>query len=258
VAAADIGTGARTVLAQIAAETMGVGLERIDLRLGDSGLPHAPVAGGSAGTSSWGWAISMACAQLRGKLKRARDGALIESAADDALPLTAFADTSEVLADRDGRGKFAFGAHFADVRVDTVTGHVRVVRLLGRFAAGRILNPRTARSQFLGGMTMGLGMALHEEGLLDPATGDYVNHDLAGYHVPAHADVERIDVGWIDEEDDQLNPTHSKGIGEIGIVGAAAAIANAVWHATGVRFRSLPLRPDRVLEALERLDRPGS
>lgn len=251
VAAADIGTGARTVLAQIAAESLGVGLERIDLRLGDSTLPRAPVAGGSAGTSSWGWGVSMACEQLRGKIEEVRDGAGSAPAASIA-GLTAFADTSEVLKDRETRGKFAFGAHFADVRVDTATGHVRVVRLLGRYAVGRILNPRTARSQLLGGMTMGLGMALHEEGLLDPATGDYVNHDLAGYHVPSHADVERIDVGWIEEQDEQLNPTYSKGIGEIGIVGSASAIANAVWHATGIRFRSLPLRPDRVLEALER------
>lgn len=256
VAAADIGTGARTVLAQIAAESLGVGLERVDLRLGDSTLPRAPVAGGSSGTSSWGWAVSLACEELRGKIERA--GAAAGAAPGPGTqPLTAFADTSELLEDREKRGKFAFGAHFADVRVDTATGHVRVVRLLGWYAAGRILNPRTARSQFLGGMTMGLGMALHEEGVLDPATGDQVNHDLAGYHVPSHADVERIDVGWIEEQDDLLNPTHSKGIGEIGIVGMAAAIANAVWHATGIRFRTLPLRPDRVLEALERQDREG-
>ncbi|HEX4789784.1 MAG TPA: xanthine dehydrogenase family protein molybdopterin-binding subunit [Actinospica sp.] len=245
VGAADIGTGARTVLAQIAAETLGVGLDRVRLLIGDSRLPHASVAGGSSGTSSWGWAVSMACGELRRKLDDLGD------APSGQVELSAFADTSQIVEDLETDGKHAFGAHFADVRVDTVTGHVRVARLLGWYAAGRILNPRTARSQFLGGMTMGLGMALHEEGLLDPAGGDYVNHDLAGYHIPTHADIEQIDVGWVQEEDDRLNPTRSKGIGEIGIVGTAAAVANAVWHATGIRFRSLPLRPDRVLQALE-------
>lgn len=249
VGAADIGTGARTVLAQIAADALGVGLDRVDLRLGDSSLPHASVAGGSSGTSSWGWAVSMACGELRRKIEDLR----AEPAGQAGL--SAYADTSQILEDRETEGRHAFGAHFADVRVDTTTGHVRVVRLLGWYAAGRILNPRTARSQFLGGMTMGLGMALHEEGLLDPATGDYVNHDLAGYHIPTNADVEELDVGWVDEHDEQLNPTRSKGIGEIGIVGTAAAVANAVWHATGIRFRSLPLRPDRVLQALEERDR---
>jgi xanthine dehydrogenase YagR molybdenum-binding subunit len=214
------------------------------------------VAGGSSGTSSWGWAISLACAQLSRQLEEqgapgGLDGIDVASLPPEAR--SAFADTSKIVQDLEKDGRHAFGAHFADVRVDTVTGHVRVVRLLGWYAAGRILNPRTARSQFLGGMTMGLGMALHEEGLLDPAFGDFVNHDLAGYHIPTHADVEQFDVGWLPEHDDQINPTGSKGIGEIGIVGVAAAVANAVWHATGIRFRTLPIRPDRVLEALEAL-----
>jgi xanthine dehydrogenase YagR molybdenum-binding subunit len=118
------------------------------------------------------------------------------------------------------------------------------------YAVGRILNPRTARSQFIGGMTMGMGMALHEEGVLDPAMGDWVNHDLAEYHIPAHADVEWIDAAWIDEHDEQVNPMGSKGIGEIGIVGSPAAIVNAVYHATGVRVRSLPVRLDKILQHL--------
>lgn len=243
--AVDIGTGARTVLAQIAADQLGVGLEQVELRLGDSHLPHASIAGGSAGTSSWGWAISLACQRLRQELGL-RGGVV------PAEGLEALGDTTELLAKFDKEGKHTFAAHFAEVGVDLNTGEVRAHRLLGCYAAGRILNPRTARSQFIGGMTMGLGMALHEEGLLDPAFGDYVNHDLANYHIPANADIESIEACWVEEEDDQLTPTGGKGIGEIGIVGVAAAVANAVWHATGVRFRELPLRPDRVLQALER------
>ena len=132
----------------------------------------------------------------------------------------------------------AFGAQFAEVRVP---------RLLGVFAAGRIINPKTARSQFLGGMTMGLSMALHEASILDPRFGDYVNHDFAEYHIATNADVGTIDVTWIDEEDPHVNPMGTKGIGEIGIVGTAAAIANAVYHATGIRVRDLPITLDKLL-----------
>ncbi|CAM5746152.1 putative xanthine dehydrogenase YagR molybdenum-binding subunit [Streptomyces afghaniensis 772] [Streptomyces afghaniensis] len=134
--------------------------------------------------------------------------------------------------------------------MDSVTGEVRVGRLLGVYAAGRILNARTARSQFVGGMTMGLGMALTEGSTMDAAFGDFTESDLASYHVPVHADVDEIEAHWLDEDDPRLNPMGSKGIGEIGIVGTAAAIGNAVHHATGVRFRELPLTPDRVLAGL--------
>jgi xanthine dehydrogenase YagR molybdenum-binding subunit len=120
--------------------------------------------------------------------------------------------------------------------------------MVGVFAAGRIVNPTMARSQFIGGMTMGLGMALHEASIMDPQFGDYANNDLAQYHLPAHADVPAIEIGWFDEHDTQVNPLGVKGIGELGVVGTAAAIANAVWHATGIRFRALPLTPDRVLQ----------
>lgn len=140
------------------------------------------------------------------------------------------------------------------MRVDIDSGEVRVSRLVGVFAAGRIVNPTTARSQFLGGMTFGIGMALHEESIMDAQFGDYLNHDLAQYHVPVNADVPAIDVGWVDEVDERVNPLGIKGIGEIGIVGTAAAIANATWHATGVRQRDLPIRPDRVLGALHPRD----
>jgi xanthine dehydrogenase YagR molybdenum-binding subunit len=133
--------------------------------------------------------------------------------------------------------------------VNADTGEIRVPRLLGVFAAGTIVNPKTARSQLIGGMTMGLGMALLEEGIVDARFGDVVNHDLATYHVPVYADVGEIDALWIEEDDPHLNPIRSKGIGEIGIVGTAAAVGNAVHHATGVRFRRLPIRLDHVLAA---------
>ncbi|GAB7044460.1 MULTISPECIES: xanthine dehydrogenase family protein molybdopterin-binding subunit [Catenuloplanes] len=234
IAATDIGTGARTVLTQIAADALGLPVTDVTVRIGDTRLPRASVAGGSSGTASWGWAIDGACRQLR---ERGMTGEVVF-------------DSTELVKARGNDGRHAFGAHFAEVRVNAVTGEVRVPRLFGMYAAGRILNPRTARSQFIGGMTMGLGMALHEEGVLDPHTGDWVNHDLADYHIPAHADVRDIDAAWIDEQDDQLNPMGSKGIGEIGIVGSPAAILNAVWHATGVRIRDLPARMDRILPHL--------
>jgi xanthine dehydrogenase YagR molybdenum-binding subunit len=230
IAAADLGTGARTILTQIAADELGVPVDRVHVRIGDSTLPMASVAGGSAGSASWGWAVTGACRELRG------------SGRDEAVY-----DSTEAVRRQEQEGKHAFGAHFAEVRVDADTGEVRVSRLFGMYAVGKVLNPRTARSQFIGAMTMGMGMALHEEGVLDPATGDWVNHDLAGYHIPAHADVESIDAAWLDEHDPAVNPMGSKGIGEIGIVGSPAAIVNAVWHATGVRVRDLPVRLDKLL-----------
>ncbi|MFD5717874.1 xanthine dehydrogenase family protein molybdopterin-binding subunit [Streptomyces sp. NPDC127036] len=241
--ATDIGTGARTVLAQIAADALGVPLARVDTEIGSSDLPSAPLAGGSSGTASWGWAVHEACTRLRASLAE-RSGQV------PAEGLATRADTAGTADADSAYARHAFGAHFAEVAVDTVTGEVRVRRLLGVYAAGRILNARTARSQFIGGMTMGLGMALTEGSTMDPVFGDFVESDLAAYHVPAHADVPAIEAHWIDEEDPHLNPMGSKGIGEIGIVGTAAAIGNAVHHATGTRYRELPLTPDRVLAGL--------
>jgi xanthine dehydrogenase YagR molybdenum-binding subunit len=195
------------------------------------------------GTASWGTAVHGACSALAAKLQAA--GA---SVCDE--PLAADYDSAEYL---EGRGQFArhaYGAQFAQVAVDPVSGEVRCERLLGVFAAGRIINPRTARSQLIGGMTMGLGMALLEETLLDEHLGMWVNTDLAGYHVATNADVRDIDAHWIDEHDENLNPMGSKGIGEIGIVGTAAAVANAVCDATGVRVRDLPIRLDRLVGRL--------
>jgi xanthine dehydrogenase YagR molybdenum-binding subunit len=241
--ATDIGTGARTVLAQVGADALGVPLERVRTEVGSSDLPPASLAGGSSGTASWGWAVHEACVRLAARL------------ADHAGPppgkgLSARADTAGQADAESSYARHAFGAHFAEVAVDTVTGEVRVRRLLGVYAAGRILNARTARSQFIGGMTMGLGMALTEGSTMDAAFGDFAESDLASYHVPAHADVPAIEAHWIEESDAHLNPMGSKGIGEIGIVGTAAAIGNAVHHACGVRFRELPLTPDKVLTGL--------
>jgi xanthine dehydrogenase YagR molybdenum-binding subunit len=194
------------------------------------------------GTSSWGSAVVKACEALRAEL--AAHGGQVPAGG-----LEAGADTKDDVAADDRLERHAFGAQFAEVRVDADTAEVRVARLLGVFAVGRIINPITARSQLIGGMTMGLSMALHEESVLDLEFGDYLNHDLAQYHVAACADVLDIEATWIDEADARLNPMGSKGVGEIGIVGSAAAIANAVHHATGIRVRDLPIRLDRLIDA---------
>ena len=241
--ATDIGTGARTVLTQIAAAALQTPLESVHLDLGNSDLPAAPLAGGSSGTASWGWAVHKACTTLADKL-RAVPGDL---PADGVL---VSADTDQEAGEESTYARHAFGAHFAEVHVDTTTGEVRVRRLLGVYAAGRILNPRTARSQFIGGMIMGLGMALMESSTLDVSYGDFAENDFASYHVPVSADVPAIEAQWIEEDDRHLNPMGSKGIGEIGIVGTAAAIGNAVHHATGIRLRELPMTPDTILTHL--------
>ncbi|WP_335933229.1 xanthine dehydrogenase family protein molybdopterin-binding subunit [Streptomyces sp. PTD5-9] len=241
--ATDIGTGARTVLAQIAADALGVPEAEVRIDIGSSALPDAPLAGGSMGTASWGWAVHKACTALRRQLRE-------HTGPPPPEGLTVHADTGPETAAESPYARHAFGAHFAEVAVDTRTGETRVRRMLGVFAAGRVLNPRTARSQFIGGMTMGIGMALTESSSLDPAFGDFTGNDLASYHVPVSADVPRIEAHWIDEDDPHLNPMGSKGIGEIGIVGAAAAVGNAVRHATGVRLRSLPITPDTLLPYL--------
>jgi xanthine dehydrogenase YagR molybdenum-binding subunit len=241
IGAADIGTGARTALTQIASDALGAPPARVRVEIGDSALGSAPLAGGSMGTASWGSAIVKACEALRAQL----------SDNGDVPPegVEATADTTEDVEADERLERHSFGAQFAEVGVDSLTGEVRVARMLGVFAAGRIVNPITARSQFIGGMTMGISMALHEESVLDREFGDYLNHDLAQYHFAACADILDIEATWIDEADDHLNPIGVKGIGEIGIVGTAAAVANAVHHATGIRIRDLPIRLDRLLEA---------
>ena len=240
ITAADIGTGARTAISLIAAEALAVPEERVRIRIADSDFGPASLAGGSMGTTSWAWAITEAAAALREKLLLATE--------IPAEGVTATADTSELVQNRPELETHGYGAQFAEVAVDLATGEVRVRRMLGIFAVGRVVNPLTARSQLIGGMTWGLSMALHEEGVRDAVSGGLANGDLAGYHFAANADVPAIEADWVTDPDHH-NPSGIKGLGEIGIVGGAAAIANAVWHATGVRQRHLPLRLDRVLAA---------
>jgi len=229
IAAADIGTGARTALGEIAACALGVDAARIRVVLGDSALPDAPWAGGSIGTASWGSAVAAACEDL---LKDGVHGG---------------ADTTEDVAQDSGWARHSFGAQFAEVLVDPLTGEVRVPRLLGVFAAGRIIDPVLARSQFIGGMTMGLSMALFESTAVDATAGGFVGMDLAQYHIATCADVPSVEAFWIEEEDPHRWPGGGKGIGEIGITGTAAAIGNAVYHATGRRVHDLPITPAKLL-----------
>ncbi|MER7012441.1 xanthine dehydrogenase family protein molybdopterin-binding subunit [Saccharopolyspora sp. NPDC000359] len=238
IGAADIGTGTWTALTQIAADALEVDLSRVQLSIGDTDLPYASGAGGSTGIGCWGSAIVDAARRLRAQLPRG------EPVPDEGVEVTG------AIPDNPYAGQLAmhsFGAQFAEVRVHADTGEVRVPRMLGIFAAGRIVNAKTARSQLLGGMTMGLSMALHEHSAVDPRYGHVVNHDLAEYHIATNADVGEIEVDWIDEHDPYVNPMGTKGIGELGIVGTAAAIANAAHHATGVRVRDLPITLDKFL-----------
>ncbi|UQI45707.1 xanthine dehydrogenase family protein molybdopterin-binding subunit [Streptomyces sp. HU2014] len=240
ISAADIGTGARTALTLVAADALGTGPDRVRVRIGDSDFGPAMIAGGSMGTRSWAWAVTAAADELR---ERLTPGTPVPPEG-----VTVRSDTTEAIGALARKERHSFGAQFAEVAVDVTTGEVRVRRMLGVFAPGRIVNPLTARGQFVGGMVWGISMALHEEAVRDPASGGHYGADLAGYHVATHADVPHVEADWI-EDPDPDDPVGIKGIGEIGIVGAAAAVANAVWHATGVRHRSLPIRPDRVLLA---------
>jgi xanthine dehydrogenase YagR molybdenum-binding subunit len=235
VGATDIGQGARTALTAIAADALAVPTERIRIRIADNAFGPAWAAAGSSGTASWAWAITEAAGKLLVKTK------------ESPLPLTVTADSTQALANQEPRERHSYSAIFAEVTVDPPTGEVRVRRLLGIFAIGRVINPLLARSQLIGGMTMGLSMALHEENVRDPNTGRQVNADLAGYHFAANADVPEIEVDFVPDYEPDF-PLGIKGAGEIGTVGTGAAIANAVWHATGSRQRTLPIRLDRVIE----------
>lgn len=236
IGAADLGTGTWTTLPQIAADALGVDVEDVEARIGDTDYPIASVAGGSSGMTTWGSAVVEAARAFRDKF--GTDPAEGDEADGSVGPPT------------DRYAMHAFGAQFVEAMVHADTGEIRVPRLLGVFAAGRIINPRTARSQFIGGMTMGLSMALHERSVLDPRFGHVVNHDFADYHISACADVGDVQAHWIDEYDPHVNAMGSKGIGEIGIVGTAAAVVNAVHHATGVRVRDLPVTLDKLLAQL--------
>ncbi|MBA3311116.1 MAG: xanthine dehydrogenase family protein molybdopterin-binding subunit [Nocardioidaceae bacterium] len=235
IGAVDLGTGAWTVLTQIAADALDCPVEDVALEIGDTDLPKATVAGGSSGTTAWGSTIVAAARAFR------------DQHGDQPAPGAEVQAEMPAHPDKEKFAVHSFGAQFAEARVHVDTGEIRVPRMLGVFSVGRVINPRTARSQFIGGMTMGLSMALHERSVLDHQTGHVVNHDFAEYHIAAHADVGDVDAVWLDEEDPHANPMGSKGIGEIGIVGAAAAVANATYNATGVRIRDLPITPDKFL-----------
>ena len=282
-ATSDIGTGTYTVMVQVAAEVLGLPPESITAKLGDSSLPSAPVEGGSWVAASTGYAVQVACEAVAKQLLKAAAkmegrplghaglddivfrGGHMELKSDPTVrvSLTAAmraAELPSIRAEETGSGGISgmisqmrksrntHSAIFAEVRVDEELGQVRVTRIVNAVAAGRIINPKTARSQILGGVVMGMGMALQEESMLDHKLGRFMNHNLAEYHVPVHADVEQIDVMFIDEPDPEVTPLGVKGLGEIGIVGTAAAIANALYHATGKRVRSLPITIDKLLD----------
>lgn len=275
-ATADIGPGTYTMMTQIAAELLGVPIEHVTAKLGDSGLPHAPVEGGSFTTSSVGCAIQAACRAVQKELLRLAQKAPrspftraklddLTFANDKIRHNTSGAEISLSDAMRAGHvdriekegsaapkknSKYAHFTHsaiFAEVKIDEQIGIVRVTRIVNAVAAGRILNPKLAGSQILGAVVGGIGMALHEETLTDNRFGRFMTHNLADYHVPVNADVHAIDVIFVDEKDDEINSLGVKGVGEIGIVGTAAAIANAIYHATGKRVRDLPITIDKLI-----------
>ncbi|MDH6590646.1 xanthine dehydrogenase YagR molybdenum-binding subunit [Variovorax sp. TBS-050B] len=262
----DIGTGSYTIIAQTAAETMGLPIEKVSVRLGDSAYPVSAGSGGQWGGNSSTAGVYAACMKLREAAARAvgfasgevvfADGMI--RAGDRAVPLASAAGADGLVAedfiefgDLDKKyQQSTFGAHFVEVGVDAATGEIRVRRMLSVCAAGRILNPKSARSQVIGAMTMGVGAALMEELALDRRRGFFVNHDLAGYEVPVHADIPHQEVIFLDETDPVSSPMKAKGVGELGICGTAAAVANAIHNATGVRVRDYPITLDKLLRGL--------
>jgi xanthine dehydrogenase YagR molybdenum-binding subunit len=275
-AASDIGTGTYTIMAQVAADTLGLPIDNVTIKLGDSSLPSCPLEGGSWIAASVSNAIAATAADVRAELLRLAKGMpgtpFADAGADD-IALTdgrivsrATAARSVTIADamRHGNvdriekqkdhtfkdvGRYARNTHsavFVEVKIDEELGVIRVTRVVNAVAAGRILNPKTAGSQIAGSVVGGIGMALHEETLIDHAFGRVMNANIAEYHVPVHADVHDIEVMFVDEPDSIINPLGVKGVGEIGIVGVAAAVANAVYHATGKRVRDLPITLDKL------------
>jgi xanthine dehydrogenase YagR molybdenum-binding subunit len=262
----DIGTGSYTVFTQVAAEMLGLPPEQVRIELGDSDFPATAGSGGSFGAASAGSALFDACDNLRRKL--AQSAGIAPDDAEFADGRVRGGGKTATLAklageegiEADGQIKpgtmekqyqqMSYGAFFVEVAVDTESGEVRLRRMLGVFAAGRILNAKTARSQLLGAMVWGVGTALHEEAALDGRFGFFANHDIAEYHIPVHADIPAIDVVLLPEVDDKANPLKIKGVGELGISGAAGAVANAIYNACGVRVRDFPITLDKVLAGL--------
>jgi xanthine dehydrogenase YagR molybdenum-binding subunit len=265
----DIGTGSYTVIAQTAAEMMGVGLDKVVVNLGDSNSPVSAGSGGQWGANSSTAGVYAACVKLREAIARKNgfdtadmvlvDGQVVSG--NRRMPLAQAAGDGGLVAedtmeygDLDKKyQQSTFGAHFVEVRVHAATGEIRVRRMLAVCAAGRILNPKSARSQVIGAMTMGVGAALMEELQVDKRRGFFVNHDLAGYEVPVHADIPHQEVVFLDETDPMSSPMKAKGVGELGICGVAAAVANAVYNATGVRVRDYPVTLDKLLPRLPAL-----
>ncbi len=271
----DLGTGMYTIMCQVAAESLGLPMDKVRSELGDSALPPATIAGGSMSTASVMPAVKAAAESVRKKLialavkdpKSLLKGMKPEEITVEAgvlaggekrEPVTGVIQRSGLAAieatetarpGEEGR-KFSFysyGAQFAEVKVHAMTGEVRVTRFVSAMDIGRVLNAKTARSQVIGGVVWGIGMALHEESVLDPKTGRFITADLGAYHVPVNADIPKIDVIFTDQPDLNFNSLGVRGVGEIGITGVNAAIANAVFHATGVRVRDLPITPERLL-----------
>jgi len=262
----DIGTGSYTIIAQTAAEMLGVSLNNVVVRLGDSSFPVSAGSGGQFGGNCSTAGVYAACVKLREAVAQ-RLGVKVNEAqfADGevraggkSVPLRDAAKSGEIVAeDSIEFGELSkqyqqstFGAHFVEVAVDSATGETRVRRMLAVCAAGRILNPTSARSQVIGAMTMGVGAALMEDLVVDKRLGFFVNHDLAGYEVPVHADIPHQEVIFLDETDPMSSPMKAKGVGELGICGVSAAIANAVYNATGIRVREYPITLDKLLDKL--------
>jgi xanthine dehydrogenase YagR molybdenum-binding subunit len=250
-AASDMGPGTYTSMTQVAADALGLPIERVRFELGDTLMPEAPVHGGSVTMASVGPAVQAACALARRKtLERA---GLPNNHADLGSVLQRLGEGIEVTAGSEPGEEttrysmHAFGAVFAEVAVDPDLGLVRVPRLVGAYAAGRIVNPKLARSQITGAMVMGLGMALLEHTAVDPRTGRVVNSTLADYLMPVNADIHQLDAHFVEEQDEHVNALGVKGIAELPTVGVAAAIANAVYHATGKRVRELPITLEKLL-----------
>jgi len=262
----DIGTGTYTIIAQTAAETMGLPLDKVAVRMGDSSFPVSCGSGGQWGANNSTAGVYAACMKLREAVAQkvgfdAADAQFVDGqvrSGDRSVPLGQAANDVEIVAedlieygDLDKKyQQSTFASHFVETAVDAATGEIRIRRMLAVCAAGRILNPKAARSQVIGAMTMGAGAALMEELAIDKRFGFFVNHDLAGYEVPVHADIPHQDVVFLDETDPMSSPMKAKGVGELGICGVGAAIANAVYNATGVRVREYPITLDKLLQQL--------
>jgi xanthine dehydrogenase YagR molybdenum-binding subunit len=262
----DIGTGSYTIIAQTAAEVLGVPIENVDVRLGDSSFPISAGSGGQWGGNCSTAGVYAACMKMREKIAStlgiASGDSVFEGgeirAGDRRLPIAQAAQRGPLVAEdiiefgdiEEKAQQATFGAHFVEAAVDSFTGEVRVRRMLAVCAAGRILNPKTARSQVIGAMTMGVGAALMEELAVDKRRGFFVNHDLASYEVPVHADIPHQEVIFLNETDAMSSPMKAKGVAELGICGVAAAVANAVYNATGIRVRSYPITLDKLIQHL--------